>query len=102
MILKAGVIPFSIFLFSEIHLSGQSGVGEGETYGVELFVQQKLVHNFFYVASYSYVVSKFSRLNQKLIYLSLDNRHLLWLTLGYNLKRNWDLGLKYRYAGGSP
>ncbi|WGQ09764.1 TonB-dependent receptor [Pedobacter gandavensis] len=77
-------------------------VGEGETYGVELFVQQKLVRNFFYVASYSYVVSKFSGLNQKLISSSWDNRHLLSLTLGYKLKRNWDLGLKYRYAGGSP
>ncbi|WP_316818263.1 TonB-dependent receptor [Pedobacter nyackensis] len=77
-------------------------VGDGETYGVELFVQQKLVRNFFYVASYSYVVSKFSGLNQKLISSSWDNRHLLSLTLGYKLKRNWDLGLKYRYAGGSP
>jgi outer membrane receptor for ferrienterochelin and colicin len=77
-------------------------VGEGETYGVELFVQQKLVRNFFYVASYSYVVSKFSGLNEKLISSSWDNRHLLSLTLGYKLKRNWDLGLKYGYAGGSP
>lgn len=77
-------------------------VGDGETYGVELFVQQKLVRNFFYVASYSYVVSKFSGLNQKLVSSSWDNRHLLSLTLGYKLKRNWDLGLKYRYAGGSP
>ncbi|ALL08848.1 TonB-dependent receptor [Pedobacter sp. PACM 27299] len=77
-------------------------IGKGETYGVELFVQQKLVRNFFYVASYSYVVSKFSGLNQQLISSSWDNRHLLSLTLGYKLKRNWDLGLKYRYAGGSP
>ncbi len=77
-------------------------IGDGETYGMELFVQQKLVRNFFYVASYSYVVSKFSGLNQQLISSSWDNRHLLSLTLGYKLKRNWDLGLKYRYAGGSP
>lgn len=77
-------------------------VGDGETYGVELFVQQKLVRNFFYVASYSYVVSKFSGLNEQLISSSWDNRHLLSLTLGYKLKRNWDLGLKYRYTGGSP
>lgn len=77
-------------------------VGDGETYGAELFVQQKLVDQFFYVASYSYVISRFSGLNQKLISSSWDNRHLLSLTLGYKLKRNWDLGLKYRYAGGSP
>lgn len=76
--------------------------GDGETYGFELFVQQKLVKNFFYVASYSYVISKFSGADQKLVSSSWDNRSLLSLTLGYKLKRNWDLGLKYRYAGGSP
>ncbi len=76
--------------------------GDGETYGFELFVQQKLVKNFFYVASYSYVVSKFSGFDEQLISSSWDNKSLLSLTLGYKLKRNWDLGLKYRYAGGSP
>jgi outer membrane receptor for ferrienterochelin and colicin len=77
-------------------------IGEGQTYGFELFVQQKLVNKLFYVASYSYVVSEFSGLNEQLISSSWDNRHLLSLTFGYKLKRNWDLGLKYRYAGGSP
>lgn len=77
-------------------------VGDGETYGFELFVQQKLVKNFFYVGSYSYVISKFSGLDRSLISSSWDNRHLLSLTLGYKFKRNWDMGLKYRYAGGSP
>jgi outer membrane receptor for ferrienterochelin and colicin len=77
-------------------------VGKGETYGLEFFVQQKLVKNFFYVASYSYVKSKFSGLDGKLVSSSWDSEHLLSLTLGYKLKRNWDLGLKYRYAGGSP
>ena len=76
--------------------------GDGETYGFELFIQQKLVDNLFYVGSYSYVISKFSGLDGKLLPSSWDNRHLLSLTLGYKLKRNWDLGLKYRYAGGSP
>ena len=77
-------------------------IGDGETYGFEVFVQQKLVKNFFYVASYSYVRSKFSGLNGQLISSSWDNENLLSLTLGYKLKGNWDLGLKYRYAGGSP
>lgn len=76
--------------------------GKGRTYGFELFVQQKLIRNFFYVASYSYVVSKFSGLAPQYISSSWDNRHLLSLTLGYKMKKNWDLGLKYRYAGGSP
>ncbi|WP_341838104.1 TonB-dependent receptor [Chitinophaga pollutisoli] len=77
-------------------------VGDGKTFGAELFVQQKLVRNFFYVASYTFVISRFSGLDGKLISSSWDNRHLVSATLGYKLKGNWDLGLKYRFAGGSP
>lgn len=77
-------------------------VGKGEAYGIELFAQQKMTKNLFYVASYSYVVSKFSGLNGKLVPSSWDNRHLFSATFGYKIKRNWDFGLKYRYAGGNP
>lgn len=76
--------------------------GKGNAYGVELFAQQKMTNNFFYVTSYSYVVSKFSGADDELISSSWDNRHLFSASLGYQLKRDWDLGLKYRFAGGSP
>jgi hypothetical protein len=76
--------------------------GKGECYGAELFVQQKLVKNLFYVFSYTFVRSSFSGLNGKLIPSSWDNQHLISTTLGYKFKRNWQLGLKYRYAGGLP
>lgn len=33
---------------------------------------------------------------------SWDNRHLLSVTWGYKFPRNWELGLKFRYQGGSP
>ena len=77
-------------------------MGDGETYGFEVFAQQKLIKKLFYVVSYSYVRSRFAGLDGKMISSSWDNEHLLSLTLGYKLKSNWDLGLKYRYAGGSP
>lgn len=76
--------------------------GKGETYGVEVFVQQKMTNRLFYVASYSYVVSKFSGADGALTSSSWDNRHLFTTTLGYKFNNNWDLGLKYRFAGGSP
>ncbi|WAC42510.1 TonB-dependent receptor plug domain-containing protein [Pedobacter sp. SL55] len=79
-----------------------SSIGDGRTYGIEVFAQQKLMKQLFYVASYSYVVSKFSGADGRLVSSSWDNRHLLSLTLGYKLKTNWDFGLKYRYAGGTP
>lgn len=31
-----------------------------------------------------------------------DNQNLFSFTLGYKLKRNWELGLKYRFQGGLP
>lgn len=76
--------------------------GKGEAYGLEFFVQQKMTDRLFYVASYSYVVSKFSGINHPLKSSSWDNRHLFTATLGYEFDKHWDVGLKYRFAGGSP
>jgi outer membrane receptor for ferrienterochelin and colicin len=77
-------------------------IGDGQTYGLEFFVQQKMTDRLFYVASYSYVVSKFSGSDGVLKSSSWDNRHLFSATLGYQFKNDWDLGLKYRFAGGNP
>lgn len=76
--------------------------GNGETYGIEIFIQQKMMKNFFYILSYSYITSKFSGINGKLISSSWDNHHLFSATLGYKMNNNWDFGMKYRHAGGNP
>ncbi|MDH4472952.1 MAG: TonB-dependent receptor [Fluviicola sp.] len=76
--------------------------GDGQTYGFEVFVQQKLVKKIFYFVSYTYVRSKFSGINGKLLPSAWDNQHLLSGTLGYKFGKEWQLGLKYRLAGGSP
>ena len=76
--------------------------GKGEAYGIELFGQQKLTKKLFGFVSYTYVISKFSGLNGKLLPSAWDNRNLFSFTLGYKLKRNWELGLKYRFQGGLP
>jgi len=79
-----------------------NSMGKGECYGFEFFVQQKLVKNLFYVLSYTYVRSTFSGTDGKLIASSWDNTHLLSGTLGYKFKKNWQIGLKYRFSGGLP
>ncbi len=76
--------------------------GIGETYGFELFAQQKLTNRFFGFFSYTYFHSRFSNADGKLSPSAWDNRHLVSVTLGYKLPRNWELGLKYRYQGGAP
>lgn len=88
--------------FGSIGSEAIQSTGKGQTYGFEFFVQQKLVKKIFYVLSYTFVNSLYSGINKVLSPSSWDNRHLLSGTLGYKFKRNWQLGLKYRFAGGTP
>lgn len=76
--------------------------GNGEAIGFEVFVQQKLIKKIFYVVSYTFVRSKFSGANGQLIPSSWDSRHLISATLGYKFKKGYEMGLKYRFAGGAP
>lgn len=76
--------------------------GKGEAYGLEFFVQQKLVKNIFYVISYTLVRSHFSGADGKLIPSSWDYQHLVSSTLGLKIRKTWQLGLKYRMSGGAP
>jgi len=76
--------------------------GVGDTYGFEFSVQQKLVKNTFAVLSYTFVRSKFSGADEKMVPSSWDNRHLLSGLVGHKFKRNWEVGMKYRFAGGAP
>jgi hypothetical protein len=76
--------------------------GRGKTYGAEFFVQKKLTKRFFGILSYTYYRSLYSGADGKYIASSWDNQHLLSITWGYKFRRNWELGLKFRYQGGSP
>ncbi len=76
--------------------------GNGQTYGFEFFVQQKLIKRVFYVLSYTYVRSLYSGIEPQLIPSAWDNRHLISGTLGYKFKNEWSMGLKYRFSGGNP
>jgi TonB dependent receptor/CarboxypepD_reg-like domain/TonB-dependent Receptor Plug Domain len=88
--------------FGAIGNERTTSTGKGQAYGFELLAQQKLVKNTFAVLSYTFVRSEFSGTNDKLLPSAWDNRHLISGLLGQKLKRNWELGLRYRYAGGGP
>lgn len=79
-----------------------NGGGNGESYGLELFAQQKLWKGFYCVGSYTLFWTKFSGADQRLIASSWDNRHLVSITTGKKFRKNWELGVKYRYQGGVP
>lgn len=76
--------------------------GTGESYGLELFGQQKLTKNLFVTASYTLFWSKFSNADGASIPSAWDNRHLVSVILGRKFRRNWEMGLKWRYQGGAP
>ena len=76
--------------------------GEGKSYGIEFFAQQKLTRRSFGILSYTWYHSQFSGKDGKLIPAVWDNRHLLSVTWGYKFKRNWELGIKLRLQGNAP
>jgi len=75
---------------------------EGRAYGVELLVQQKLWKNFYGILAYTFVRSEFQDYKGDFIPSSWDAQHLISLTGGKKFKRNWEVGLRWRFTGGSP
>jgi outer membrane receptor for ferrienterochelin and colicin len=76
--------------------------GKGESYGFEFFAQQKLTKQLFGTVSYTFFYSRYTNANGKYAPSAWDSRHLLTIAGAYKFKRNWELGLKYRFQGGSP
>jgi hypothetical protein len=78
------------------------GTGTGRVYGMELFAQQKLNRRLFYIVSYTLFWSKFAGADGREVRSAWDTRHLVSLTGGYKFPKNWELGLRWRFQGGSP
>lgn len=76
--------------------------GSGRAYGFEFFFQQKLSKNFYTTVSYTYFISEFSGADKVLKPSAWENNHLISAIFGYKFKKGWELGVKLRYAGGSP
>lgn len=76
--------------------------GVGETYGVEILAQKRTVNNFYGIAAYTFGYSKFSDAVGNLLPSSWDTRHIVSLTAGKYLGRNWNLGARFRMQSGFP
>jgi hypothetical protein len=80
-----------------------SSNGRGKTYGFEFMYQERLTKNFYGILAYTFYYSLFTGLDRnKYIASAWDNRHLISFTGGYKFKRNWELGIRYRYQAGAP
>lgn len=88
--------------FSAVGNEAYRSIGKGRVYGVEAYVQQKLIKNLFYVVSATAYKSEFSGADGVYRPSTWDYGFIFSSTLGYKFKRNWDIGIKYRAAGGQP
>lgn len=76
-------------------------IGVGEAYGFEVLNRLNF-SKFTMLASYTYVRSLFTDIDNTLIPSSWDSRHILTITGSKEFKKNWRLGFKYRLVGGLP
>ncbi|MFM2195713.1 MAG: hypothetical protein RL092_1313, partial [Bacteroidota bacterium] len=76
--------------------------GTGRAYGFELFFQKKFTTSYYLTASYTFFKSEFTGDDGRYAPSAWDNRHLLSLIFGKKFKRGYELGVKYRFAGGAP
>ncbi|WP_408047479.1 TonB-dependent receptor [Tenacibaculum crassostreae] len=79
-----------------------TSTSEGRAYGFEVLAQKKSYSGLYGIASYTFVRSEFKDAQGKYIPSTWDNKHLLTITAGKKLNRNWEIGTKFRLVGGKP
>jgi hypothetical protein len=79
-----------------------TSTAQGRTYGAEFLFQQRIFKGFYGIVAYTYGHSDFEDRTGKLIPSAWDSRHAAVATLGYQFKRNWEIGMKLRTATGIP
>ncbi len=76
--------------------------GKGRAYGFELFWRDTDFFGFNTILSYTFVRSQFENIFGEQVPAAWDNKHLLNFTLLRKLKKNWNVGAKWRFVGGAP
>ncbi|MFZ9777159.1 MAG: TonB-dependent receptor [Schleiferiaceae bacterium] len=75
---------------------------EGRTYGLEVFLQQKLKGKYWWMASYHYGKSEFQTAAGTWAPSVWDSRHSGSVTAGRVWGKGWQAGIKARYSSGTP
>lgn len=90
---ETGDVDFTLFL----------NEGKGRSYGAEILLRHYPNKRFFgWVA---YTLSKSERLNldtNEFVVFDFDQTHILTGVAGYNLPKNFDLSVRFRYVTGNP
>ena len=75
---------------------------DGRTYGVEFLFQQRLFKGFYGIASYTLGWSQFQDKNRTYVPSSWDARHIANFVIGKKFKRDWEVGINWRFQTGLP
>ena len=75
---------------------------KGRSYGVEFLAQKKLNKSFYGILAYTWVRSEFKDKNDEYKPSAWDNQHIISITGGVKLKKDWEIGMRFRFSGGAP
>ena len=75
---------------------------KGRAYGFEVLFRDVDLFKFNIIMAYTFVRSEFTDITGNYVPSAWDNRHLFTITVGRKFKYNWEIGAKWRYAGGAP
>ncbi|MCX2576264.1 TonB-dependent receptor [Pedobacter sandarakinus] len=78
------------------------GETDGRSYGVEFFAQQRLTKGFYGIFALTLFRSEFADKRNILVQSSWNSRYILSVTAGKVFAKNWEVGAKFRFSGGSP
>ena len=88
--------------FGVIGSAPATPTSKGRSYGVEFLAQRKLAKGIYGIAAYTLVRSQFQDKNEVYKASAWDNQHIISITAGKKFKRNWEIGAKWRFSGGTP
>jgi hypothetical protein len=88
--------------FGVIGNEAAESTSEGQSYGIEILLQQKLSTSIYGLISYTWVRSEFKDKHGIYRPSAWDNKYILNITAGKKMDRNWELGMKFRLLGPAP
>lgn len=76
--------------------------GTGRAKGIDFMLQQKMTESFYGLFSYSYSMTQHKALDGIYRPGAFDNRNVMNFIFGYQLNKENEFSIKFRYAGGRP
>jgi TonB dependent receptor-like, beta-barrel/CarboxypepD_reg-like domain len=88
---------YNVFYSDHFNLANS---GNANTRGIELMIQKKLTNNFYGSISFTYFRSSYKNKNDIWRDRVIDNKYLASVEGGYKFNNEWEVSLRWNYAGG--